>query len=495
MVARTLTSSQLDALSIPTADQMRTIAATIPQLELGSWREWDARPGVFLEVGPGLVRVFRTAAHLPDAARDRAWLAGRRTVDQQLARERALYRSPMALLSDGDLEALDRRKPRRIKTSTGRITGWSRRSRARMNMQLRRVDFTPLFEDGLEPAMVTLTMPGRDESGRDIWSEYAPTPGDFKKIVNRFTAAYRAAWGQPIRGVWKMEFQDRGAPHLHILMTPPAGLCGGRRPVEFRAWLARAWPQCVGSEGIARERHEAFTLRRQTIEYVGDGYRDPQRIAVYFGKHSTFREKEYQNEMPRIWRDAVANGEDGARFWGVWGLKKGSAVLQLDDAGSASVESMVDPLGVSMIAAHITRHYQRLDDGTWVLVEERRPSATDASVLRAAQRAADDAGSRSSDVAKVQRHMRKLSRSLAMRGQRLERNKHGQPILPRDSRAIRRIRFEAPDRDTGELRTIRRYRVGYYAGGSGFLLVSDGRRSARDIQRILDNRARWEVAA
>ncbi len=107
----------------------------------------------------------------------------------------------------------------------------------------------------------------------------------------------------------------------------------------------------------------------------------------------------------------------------------------------------------------------------------------------------DDAGTRSADDVKVQRYMRKMSKSLAMRGQPLVKNKHGQLVLPRDSRAIRRVRFEAPDVRTGEIRVHRRYRIGYYHGGSGFLLVHDGRVTGRDIQRILDRKERWEIVA
>lgn len=140
-------------------------------------------------------------------------------------------------------------------------------------------------------------------------------------------------------------------------------------------------------------------------------------------------------------------------------------------------------------------HYRRTDDGTWVLVEELRPSVTDASWARAYQRQADDAGTRSSDAVKVQRYMRKLAKAHAMRGQQLVRNKHGQLVLPRESHAIRRVKFEAAHPDTGEIRTIRRYRIGYYAGGSGFLLLNDGRVNGRDVQRILDRRSRWQVAA
>lgn len=469
MVARTLTTAQIAALSIPTVDQMLAVAAAIPQVQgADNWSRTETVARPFLELGPGLVRMFRTSKHLSAAREDRRLREKFITDRHAVASEE--YPCGMA----------QKKRP-----SAGKIVGWSRRSRARMQMQLHRLDYTALFEAGLEPAMVTLTMPGE-------WEHLAPTPAEFKKIVNRFTTSYRDAWGTRPVGVWKMEFQRRGAPHLHILMTPPAGEASGAFRYEFRLWLSHAWARAVGATGVQAERH----LRAGTgIDYVGDSYRDPRRIAAYFGKHGFFAGKDYQNEMPALWRDAVANGEDGARFWGSWGLPKASAVLQLDDVASIESEIIIDSVGVSRNSSNITEHYRRMDDGTWVLVEERQAYATDASVLRAAPRAVDDAGSASPDDVKVSRMMRKLSKSLAMRRQDLVRNKHGQLVLPRDSRAIRRVRFEQAHETTGEMRTRRVYRIGYYHGGSGFLLVPDGRRTGRDIQRLLDARpARGLVA-
>ena len=150
-----------------------------------------------------------------------------------------------------------------------------------------------------------------------------------------------------------MEFQERGAPHLHILMTPPAGTAG-KSDLEFKAWLGKAWAQCVGATGIARERHERVGTG---IDYVGDQYRDPRRIAQYFGKHGFFSAKDYQNGLPQLWADAIEAGATGARYWGVWGLQKASTVIELDEVGSATVETLLDPLGA---VKGLKRAYQTL---------------------------------------------------------------------------------------------------------------------------------------
>lgn len=126
-------------------------------------------------------------------------------------------------------------------------------------------------------------------------------------------------------------------------------------------------------------------------------------------------------------------------------------------------------------------------------LEERQTHSTPSTVLRAYQRAVDGAGSSSAADVRVQRYMRKLSASLAHRGVKHERNRHGQFVLP--SERIRRVKYSKTDTATGEIRTVKRYRIGYYHGGAGFVLVNDGRVTGRDVQRVLDSKRNWVPAA
>lgn len=526
MVARTLTATQIAALTLPTVQQMATVAAQIPQVHRGTWQRWDARPASFLEVAPGMVRFTRSAAHLKDAAADRT--LKRRWDDSAylLRAESTLYGSPMALLTDGEIRAVD--GPPSPLIAGKRITAWSRKSRSRMKQQLSRFDYSKLFEDRLAPAMITLTMPGVGDDGDErYWESLAPTPASFKAILNRWTVAYSHAWGSRPVGLWKMEFQERGAPHLHMLLTPPAGSSAGKDDgLDFKHWLGRSWARAVGSTGQARIAHEQ---RGTGIDYVEEGYRDPRRIAGYFEKHGAMAYKEYQNQMPDIWLDAIHDGATGARFWGSWGLPKASAVLQLDDRGAASAEVLIDPLGLAKVGAAIARIIS--DDVAEA--EERQRYSTPSTVLRAYQRSVDDEGSASADDVLVQRYMRKLSRSLAHRGVQHVRNRYGQLVLPgavrdgdgrplretvtsvigvdgqrhrttstevaghriptRRPGAPRKVAYDATDPLTGEIRRLCRYRVGFYQGGAGYLLVNDGRVTGRNIARVLG--ATWDLAA
>lgn len=215
----------------------------------------------------------------------------------------------------------------------GRVSDFSRKSRARMTDTFRSLDYSPLFETGDYPALVTLTMPG---SG---WEECTPTPRAFKKKVNRLKEEFKRRWGRDMIGVWKMEFQERGAPHLHILMTPPRGRTRGTGE-GFKDWLSKTWARIVNvQDAQAYADHIAAGTGIDWVE--GQRYSDPRRIAVYFDKHAGYHEKDYQNVMPQLWRDAISAGEPGATFWGYWGLEKLTETVEITGSMAARSRSVL----------------------------------------------------------------------------------------------------------------------------------------------------------
>jgi|GEM_PF-6001929 len=55
--------------------------------------------------------------------------------------------------------------------------------------------------------------------------------------------------------VWRLEFQQRGAPHFHLLLSAPKALHGDADELagfclNFRSWLAEAWYRIVGSGDV-----------------------------------------------------------------------------------------------------------------------------------------------------------------------------------------------------------------------------------------------------
>lgn len=203
----------------------------------------------------------------------------------------------------------------------GAIADWSQKSRARMPLRFATLDYSAMFDQGDTPALVTLTYPGD-------WERLVPDAATFKRHVNKLRNSFRSRWGSNVNqwaGIWKMEFQRRGAPHLHIGTTVPPG---SRAGMNFRQWLAREWSKIVfadlecapspwSPEGWSQEfaKHLAAGVDVSTTE--GERYADPKRIGIYFAKHGLFEAKEYQNQIPELWRAT----DGGARFWGYWVVK------------------------------------------------------------------------------------------------------------------------------------------------------------------------------
>lgn len=274
-------------------DQFPSAENLEESLAWGEWK-WSGREGPVpqLEVAPGLVRL--TAPDL-NKREKRANKQADSTVD--------------LVCLDSEREGSDKL-----------IRGWSRSSRAKMIARLSTLDYTPLMGRVEQPAMVTLTYPG-------LWEEVAPNGAVVKKHLRAFFERFRRAWGESWCGVWKLEFQRRGAPHFHLLMPIPhgvatAGKAGSRQktPVgdglKFRAWLSLVWADIVGATGIDRERHE---LAGTAVDYAeGAKARDPKKAAQYFAKHGAYSAKEYQHDVPKLWRDSEISV---GRFWGYRNLK------------------------------------------------------------------------------------------------------------------------------------------------------------------------------
>ncbi|MBC9928392.1 hypothetical protein [Leucobacter sp. cx-169] len=248
-------------------------------------------------------------------------------------------------------------------TLRAEIVAFTRQARSRMVRTLCTLDFAPLFLEGHQPAMVTLTLPG-------AWEVIAPDARTFKTVIKRFKDRFEYSWGRSIVGVWKMEFQRRGAPHLHILMTPPAGRARGTGET-FKEWLGLAWAgACKTAELLGPIEAEKHVNAGTGIDYDRHGqWADAKRIAIYYAKHGLFEAKEYQNQAPALW---VEQGSVG-RFWGYWGLKSSGSTIDLDmrkvrhDPSPAdAVESVIEKCaaaGIEVTDAVKSFAESRVNDG------------------------------------------------------------------------------------------------------------------------------------
>ena len=193
-------------------------------------------------------------------------------------------------------------------TPSRRVTEWSRKSRANMTRALSELDYAPMFEAGQTPCMMTLTYPGE-------WETVAPSGKAVKDHVRILMRRWTRKWKQSPPYLWKLEFQRRGAPHLHFFLCLPEAAAPG----EFTQWLSATWADVVAHPDP--EQHRRHQLAGTGIDYrEGIRARDPKRLAVYFTKHGgAAGGKEYQHQVPELWQ-TPATGP--GRFWGYVGLRR-----------------------------------------------------------------------------------------------------------------------------------------------------------------------------
>lgn len=207
-----------------------------------------------------------------------------------------------------------------------RILEWSQKSRTRMISTFSELDWNRFLEQPGKVAMVTLTYPGD-------WLSVAPDAKAVYSHLNRLRLQFERDWGRALLGVWKREFQKRGAPHYHLLMVVPEGVCTVKNPltsekveVDFTGWLAATWAKIVAADQDSGERARHL-MAGTGLHYTRQGFESPRHASFYFSKYAAKSadggSKEFQNCAPQEW---VESGASVGRFWGVFGLKKVAAV-------------------------------------------------------------------------------------------------------------------------------------------------------------------------
>lgn len=293
--------------------------------------------------GPGMLQLARRDS----ARRDRADQRDQAAVSQGAQALAAwLVEGQRDDEDDEDFEARMGRVKGDIPLAEREITEWSQKSRTNMIRVLASLDWAPLFEDWALPAMTTLTYPGD-------WVPVAPDGKTAKQHLETFFKRFERAWGAEWVGVWKFEFQRRGAPHFHMLSVPPAGLSGEaayerrmaafrrgelkqkprRRKVEndgldYKRWLSATWADIVAHpDPVEYANH--LLAGTNVNQKEGAKASDPKRLSVYFAKHGSFKAKEYQHIVPEEWREP---GKGPGRFWGYRGVAKMTREVELSPA-------------------------------------------------------------------------------------------------------------------------------------------------------------------
>lgn len=145
-------------------------------------------------------------------------------------------------------------KPRK----RGVIFGFSRGSRIRLMRKLHIIDYEKM---GV-PLFLTLTYPGHWEKDFQVWKDH----------FDRFCIELDI-WEPDSCLIWKIEPQQRGAPHFHCLVF------GAKRldTQEGRDWVSKTWYRIVGSgddrhlrAGTRVEHCKSVKfLLRYLVKYIG----------------------------------------------------------------------------------------------------------------------------------------------------------------------------------------------------------------------------------
>jgi hypothetical protein len=307
----------LPGLRFPTPDLVGAAAGLFPGLAVDPVAS-DRRFRIL--VAPGAVRLATRAGSVISTADDLS-RSGERSCE--LARDR-VDADVHAMRANGIAENLGATIIDRPESQTllGRsIVEWSRKSRSAMCRTFAELDYTPIISSGRIPAMITLTYPGD-------WLTVAPSGKAVKRHLDLWRKRFEREYAEKARYIWKLEFQARGAPHIHLWMAPPPG--PGRSGVDFRSWLSAAWADIVAHpDPVQRMRHERVGTGVDVLQGLRGS--DPKRLAVYFTKHSSANAvgpKEYQNRVPPEWQGP---GNGPGRFWGVYGLVKAVVEVELSE--------------------------------------------------------------------------------------------------------------------------------------------------------------------
>lgn len=214
---------------------------------------------------------------------------------------------------------ISRKKPKtntRIEDGPKRqaIRRWSPKSRANMVSRFSSLDYSEMFDNPNSlPVMITLTYP------KD-WLVVAPTASASKAHLTSFKKRFEREYKAKLRGLWRAEFQRRGAVHFHVFCIAPI-------PISlFRVWVAKSWAEIVNHpDPEQREKHSKAGTAVDLA--LGATKETPRRTAIYFTKHSSPNsgKKEYQNRPPNEW---ISKGSVG-RFWGYWHLSSKSQTVEL----------------------------------------------------------------------------------------------------------------------------------------------------------------------
>lgn len=168
----------------------------------------------------------------------------------------------------------------------GVIETFSNQSRGKLLRKVSTIDFVGMDRAWGSPVCVTLTYPREFPVNPEVW----------KAHLRAFRVALERRVGGPVVVLWKLEPQERGAPHTHMLVWGASFLS----EMAGKRWLSAVWYRIVGSGDVRHFKAGTGVSR----------FYSPQGFTYYLCKYISKLEK---GARLQIFPFPVG------RYWGIWG--------------------------------------------------------------------------------------------------------------------------------------------------------------------------------
>jgi len=183
------------------------------------------------------------------------------------------------------------------KAKRSKVTTFSRASRLRLLQKM-----STIKEKGLKSVFLTLT-----------YGQKFPNPREAKRHLDNLLKQLRRKH-ETVSGFWRLEFQQRGAPHFHLLLF---GL-----PFMAKSELATRWANIIGKDYWDYSRDDVqhpFTR----IEMLQSAKHASRYVAKYVGKvdgvDGGFNIASYLTDEGEFLHPVTGeNGGSIGRWWGVF---------------------------------------------------------------------------------------------------------------------------------------------------------------------------------
>lgn len=186
-------------------------------------------------------------------------------------------------------------KPHRTASTRGKVTTFTKRSRKRLIEKFNRLDIKH------RPVFITLTYPA-------VYPHPRRAKSDLRCLLKRISRHYPDAI---MSGIWRMEFQQRGAPHFHIIVF---GM-----PFLMKETLQQMWSDVIHDDtGKVFTRIEQVKGVRHMMAYVS---KYVAKVSPGGGFNYVPYLSSPENDDTDNDTDNDNDGEGGesiGRWWGVW---------------------------------------------------------------------------------------------------------------------------------------------------------------------------------